>query len=64
MKYLKLKFFLQKSHYYDDKKSKNVIITENNDWEMTMSKNNALKVVINGQPLFSFRNNVGKNNDH
>ena len=27
--------------------------TENNDWEIMKSKNNKLKVVINGQLLFS-----------
>ena len=35
-----------------------VKLTENNDWEMTVPKNNNRKPVINGQPLFSLRNNV------
>ena len=35
-----------------------VKLTENNDWEMTVPKNNSRKPVINGQPLFSLRNNV------
>ena len=37
-----------------------VKLTENNDWEMTVPKNNNRKPVINGQPLFSLRNNVPK----
>ena len=37
-----------KSHYYNDKKSRNIILTENDDWEMTVSENHELKVVING----------------
>ena len=28
-----------------------IILTENNDWEMTVSKNNDIEPVINGQPL-------------
>ena len=30
---------------------------ENNDWEITLSKNNKLKAVINKLLLFSLRNN-------
>ena len=33
------------------------ILSENNSCEITMLKNNKLKAVINGQPLFSLRNN-------
>ena len=29
------------------------MLTKNNDWEITMSKNNELKAIINGQPLIS-----------
>ena len=35
----------------NDKKSRNGILTENNDWEITVSKNNDLKAVSNGQLL-------------
>ena len=48
--------FTVKNRFYDDKKSRNIIITENNDWEMTISKNNDLKVVIIGWPLFFWNN--------
>ena len=34
---------------------------ENNGWEITMLKNNDLKAIINGQPLFSLINNGPKN---
>ena len=42
-----------KSRYYDDPKSRNVRKTENHDLEMTGVGKSQLKVVINGQPLFS-----------
>ena len=35
--------FKVKSHYYDDQKSTNVIITESNDLEMTVSENHDRK---------------------
>ena len=50
-----------KSCYYDDKKSSNLKLMEINDWEITVSKTNDQKTVINGQPLFSLRNNGPKN---
>ena len=39
------------------KKSRNIILTENDNLEMTVSENSRLKVVINGRSLLSFRNN-------
>ena len=43
-RYLKCRnFVLVKSHYYDDQKSRNVIITESNDLEMTVSENHDRK---------------------
>ena len=38
------------------------ILTENNDLEITVSKNNDMEPVINGQPLFIWRNNGPKIN--
>ena len=35
-----------KSRYYDDQKSRNVIITESNDLEMTVSKNHNHKLYL------------------
>ena len=35
-------------------------LTENNDWELTVLKTNDQKPVINGQLLFSLRNNGPK----
>ena len=43
--------------YYHDEKSVNILLTKNNNWEITMSKNNNQKAIINWQPLFNFRNN-------
>ena len=37
-----------KSQYYNDKKSRNVRITGNDDWEMTVLENHEVKGVING----------------
>ena len=54
--------FLVKSRYYDDKQSRNINLTENNDWEITVLKNNDLETFINGQPLFIWRNNGPDNN--
>ena len=34
------------SCYYDDKKSPNMKLTENNNWKIMVSKNNDLKPVI------------------
>ena len=48
-------------YHYDDKKSSNMKLMENNNWEITVSKNNDQKPVINGQPLFSLRNNIPEN---
>ena len=39
--------------YYDDQKSINIILTENNDWKKMMLKTNNQKGIINGQPLFN-----------
>ena len=50
-----------KSCYYDDKKSSNVKLTENNDWEIMVSKTNDRKPVIIGRPLFSLRTNGPEN---
>ena len=36
--------FLVKSRYYDNQKSRNVIITESNDLEMTVSENHDRKL--------------------
>ena len=34
-----------------------VFLTENNNWEITVSKNNDLETIIIGQPLFIWRKN-------
>ena len=60
MKMSEFCYFFEKS--YDNKQSRNVILTENIDWEIKKSNNNKLKAVINGQPLFSLRNNGPDNN--
>ena len=39
------------------KKSRNIILTENDNLEMTVSEKSRLKVVINGWSLLSFQNN-------
>ena len=44
--------FIGKHHYCEDKKSRNFKVMENNDWEIAVSKNNDLKAISNGQPLF------------
>ena len=49
--------FIGKSRYYDNKKSRSVKLMEINNQEITVSKNNILEPVINGQPLFTLRNN-------
>ena len=53
-----------KSRYYDDKKSINMKINENNDWEIMVSKNNDRKLIINSRPLFSLRNNGPESSGH
>ena len=53
-----------KSRYYDDKKSSNMKLKENNDWEIMVSKTNDRKPVINGKPLFSLRNNGPESSGH
>ena len=35
-----------KSHYYNDKKLRKIILMEYDDWEMTVSENHELKVII------------------
>ena len=50
--------------YYDDKKSSNMKLTENKDWEITVSKTKDQKPVINGRPLFSLRNNGSESSGH
>ena len=42
------------------KKSTNMKLMENNNWEITVLKNNNPKPVINGRPLSSLRNNGPK----
>ena len=37
---------------------------ETNDWEITVSKSNDQKPVINCQPLFSLRNNGPESSGH
>ena len=37
-----------RSHYYDDKNSTDMKLTEKIDWEITVSKNNDQKPIING----------------
>ena len=37
-----------KSRYYDNKKSPNMKLTENNNWEIMVSKTNDQKPVNNG----------------
>ena len=37
---------------------------ENNDWEITMSKNIKLQAVNSGQHLFSLRNNCPEKTGH
>ena len=39
-----------------------IILTEKNDWEMMVSKNNDIEPVINGQPLLIWRNNGPNSN--
>ena len=41
-----------------------IILMENNDWDITLSKNNKLQAVINGQPLFNLKNNGPKKTGH
>ena len=44
LSYLRLiYYFIVKSHYYDDQKSRNIIIKESNNLEMTGSKNHDRK---------------------
>ena len=43
--------------------SRNVIITENDGLEMTMSEKSRSGPVNNGRPLFSFGNNGDKKTD-
>ena len=43
--------------YYDEQKSINVLITESDSLEMTMSEKSRSEAVTNGPPLFSFGNN-------
>ena len=38
-------------------------LTENNDSEITMTKNTDRQSVINGKPLFNFSNNVQESID-
>ena len=45
-----IKVFLVKIHYFHDKKSSILKLTENNDLEMTVPKNNSRKLIINGRP--------------
>ena len=56
MKYLKLTF-----RFWEMAKDRHVKLKENNDWEITVWKNNNLKPIINGQPIFSLRSNVHEN---
>ena len=46
----------QNNHYYDDQKSRNVILTESDGLEMTMSEKWRFEAVNNGRPLFTFGN--------
>ena len=51
---------LGKSRYYDDKKTSNM----KSNWEITVSKTNNQKTVIEGRLLFSLRHNVPKSSGH
>ena len=62
---LELRYLITvKSCYYDDKKSPNMKLTENKDWEIAVAKTNDQKPVINGRPLFSLRNNGSESSGH
>ena len=50
--------------YYNAECSRNVILTEINDWEITMSKKSLPKGVTNGQLLICLRTNGADNNGH
>ena len=50
---MNIKFF----HYFLGNMSSIMKLMEINDWEITVSETNDQKPVINGRPLFSFRNN-------
>ena len=51
------------NRYYDEKKSRNVIITKSDGLEMTMLEKWRSEAVNNGQPLFTFGNNGDEKTD-
>ena len=44
--------------------SRNAIITENINWEMTVLEKSRLKFIINGRPLFLLLNNGHEKTGH
>ena len=60
-RYLKCRnFVLVKSHYYDDQKSRNIIITESNNLEMTVSENHDRKSYLTDNPYLVYERTVTK----